>query len=808
MLKNILKIAYRNIWKNKAFSIINIIGLSMGLSAAFVIGAMIYYDLTFDKFHPDGERIYRVTSHTKTPENDSYFRGVPVPLGDEIKKSTAVERASIFFLQYFNNITVGETQKTVRNPQDIVLADENYFDVFTYDWVAGSPKNSLKNPNEVVLTELRAATYFPGKSPQDVLGKLLIYNDSINVKITGVVGNFNERSDFTFQEFISRKTAMNSAMQDNVYNDWWGSVNSATQLFVKLPKQGNTENLRSRLTALAKEHEDEEMAARGHLRRFHLQSLGDLHMNTDYGAFDSTKHQANPNTLIGLSIIALFLLLLGCINFINLNTAQATTRAKEIGIRKTLGSSRKQLIYQFLGETFMLTLAAGMVSILFSSWLFEVFSEFMPQGIGPGLFRNPLLILGTFLLLAVITVLSGFYPALVLSNFRPVSVLRNRFFKGGQKSSLRKYLTVFQFVIAQVFIIATLVVGKQMNYMLEADMGFKTKATAFVRTPFHEDSQEKKERFASAVAGIPQIQNMSLSGSPPASQGYAGRTVTYFADDKEVHTQLQLLNGDENYLSLYGIDLLAGRLPLNDSISEYVINTSAMKIFGFENPEDIIGERVKAGDKNIPIVGVMEDFNQSSLKSKIEPLAFVGGSQNGTVHFTLHGKDAQGWSRTIDKIEEAWKTIYPDEIFEVTFMDDLVKRFYEQERRTSILLKWATGLAILIRCLGLLGLVIHTTERRTKEIGIRKVLGATLSQLQLLLCKEFLILVGIAFAIAAPIAWWGMNNWLQDFAYKTDLSWWIFLLSGFAMLLISSVVVSIRTIAAANRDPVKSLRTE
>jgi len=808
MLRNLLKIAFRNIWKNKMFSLINIIGLSIGLSAAFVIGAMIYYDLTFDKFHPNGNRIYRVVTDRNMPQGENHSRGVPVPLVDVLKEEIpGIEKSSAFFSSYLNSVDNKSTKNTFKNPEDIIFTDHDYFELFKYKWLAGTPKGVLSNPGEVVLTNKRASKYFPDKSPEEILGLSLVYNDSILVTVTGIIADFEKRSDFTFQEFLSRKTAEYTDMKDQVYNDWWDGLNSGTQVFIQANDGGSIQEISERLDVIAKEHENEELVAMGHTMTFGLQPLNDLHFNQDYGVFNTTDNHASLDILIGLSFIALFLMLLGCINFINLNTAQATKRAKEIGIRKTLGSSKKQLIYQFLGETLLLTLGAAIVSLFLSLGLFRLFSDFMPSEIGMGLFKSPLLILGALLTVMVITLLSGFYPAIVLSQFKPVSVLKNQILPRSDKSSLRKYLTIFQFAIAQVFIIATLLVSKQINYMMNSDMGIKTESIAYISTP-DLTSEEKKQLFAKTIKAIPEIGQVSMAGTSPASFWSIARTVKYFAKDSEINTQFQLLSGDNNYLDLYGIQLLAGREPLNDSISEYVINETGMKELGFKNPQEVIGQMLQATDKNIPIVGVIEDFNQRSLKSKIEPLAFIGGLRHSTVHFSFQASDTENWPKAVEKIEKSWKSIYPDEEFHLSFMDDTVKQFYEQERKTSKLLSWATGLAIAISCLGLLGLVIYTTERRTKEIGIRKVLGASLAQLNLLLCKEFLILVGIAFVIAAPIAWYGMNNWLQDFAYKTDLSWWVFVLSGVAMLLISLVIISIRTITAANRNPVKSLRTE
>ncbi len=813
MLKNYFKIAFRNIWKNKIFSSINIIGLAIGLSTSFVIGVIIYYDMTFDKFHNNGERIYRITSDFTTPEGDFYNRGVAVPLGKHAKDNmTGFETVSTFFTMYFPQIENKDTDQTYRNIEDAVLVDHAYFGLFKYTWLAGSPE-TLSEPNQVVLTENRAAKYFPGTPTQKIIGKSLWYNGDIPVKVTGIVADITERTDLYFKEFISLKTVRNTDMENRVYSEQWNSSNSATQVFVKVLPNAALGDIQKQLDAMAFEHADKQMYALGQKRKFFMQPLADLHFNDNYGVFNGTDYQASKSVLLSLAFVALFLLLLGCINFINLNTAQATKRAKEIGIRKTLGSSKRQLVFQFLGETFLLTLAATAVSLFLSSWLLRVFSDFVPQGIEFGLLANPLMSGSIVIILLLVTLLSGFYPALVLSHFKPVSVLKNQVGSSNDKSALRKYLTVFQFAIAQIFIVATLLVSKQLNFLMSKDMGFKTEANVFVRA-WHDDDLNKRINFLNEIKKIPEIEQVSLGNDPPASNNSNSTIATFMADDTEIHTDLQQLFGDLNYLELYDIKLLAGRDRLNDTIQEYVINETYSKILGFQNPEDAVGQSISFGDESHPIVGVMEDFHQRSLRSGIKPMALVGDmnrsfyAQFNTIHFSLKGQGSEHWPDALTKVGNAWETIYPDDDFEPNFMDQSVRQFYEQERKISILLQWASTLAILISCLGLLGLVIHTTERRTKEIGIRKVLGASLAQLNLLLCREFLILVGIAFAIATPISWWGLNNWLQDFAYKTELSWWIFILSGIAMLLIALGIISIRTIAVANADPVKSLRTE
>lgn len=815
MLKNYLKIALRSITKHKFFSSIKIISLAIGLSASFVIGLMVYYDLTFDKFHPNGNYIYRITTEFTNPDGKFYNPGVTVALGPDLKEDMpGVESVSQLFLAYPLHVRNVKTQKLFKSPQYVVYADKEYFNIFKYQWLAGSTNSILENPNELVLTENRAKKYFPDKDLNEIVGSTLVYQDTILTKVTGIVANFEERTDLVFEEFISLKTADNSDMTNLLQYAGWGSTSSASQLFVRIANNTKVTTIQTELDKIAEAQASPEEKSYGQTRKFNLQQLADLHFDPNYNTFDFNTGRASKSALISLGCIALFLLLLGCINFINLNTAQATQRAKEIGIRKTLGSSKKQLVFQFLGETFLLTLSASILSLFLSYGLLHAFADFLPNGLGFELFSDVWVIAFIVVLLLLVTFLSGFYPGMVLSHFKPVSVLKNQNLTKGDKSSLRKYLTVFQFVIAQVFIIGTLLVGKQINFLMSKDMGIKIEAVANVRTPWHHESLEKRMLFMDKIKELPLVNDVSLSSLPPASFSSNSSHVIYLDEGKEIHTELLFLYGDKNYLDLYDIELLAGRNHLNDTIREFVINETYLKLLGFKSPEDAIGKMIKMNDESYPIVGVMEDFNQRSLKSGIDPMAFTGDWYRdrfvrfNTLHFSLQSGQSENWMETIAQIEKSWNEIYPDADFQVNFMDDIVERFYEQERRTSTLLQWATGLSIVISCLGLLGLVVYTTERRTKEIGIRKVLGASLAQLNLLLCKDFLILVGIAFVIAAPIAWYGVNYWLEEFANKTDMSWWIFFMSGVAMVIISLIIMSLRTIAKANANPVKSLRSE
>lgn len=815
MIKNYFKIAWRNLMKNKVFSLINIIGLTIGLSASFVIGLMVYYDYTFDNFHKDGDRIYRVVSNFSSPQGQFYNSGVTVALEDAIKDNSNFEIVNGFYRERPFKVENREKGIESKWPSFVIFTEQDYFEMFQYNVLAGNVENALVEPNQVILTNTRASEYFPDLKPSQIVGKTLVYNDSLNIRVTGVVENLRGRTDFVFQEFISRPTLLQTRLRETILENNWNNTNSSSQLFVKVKTNANFEQLQADLDRLADENTDEEMKRYGQSRSFTLQPLTDIHFNEKYGVYDWERGLASKPLLRNLSLVALFLLLLGCINFINLNTAQATQRAKEIGIRKTLGSSRSQLISQFMGETFLLVVIAALISLGLSKWLISVFSDFVPKDLEFQLLGTPIIIFGIVILLALVTLLSGFYPALVLSKFNTVSVLKNHLAIGQNKAKLRKFLTVFQFTIAQVFIITTLLVAKQINYLLSKDMGFKTEAVVSVFSPRSEGELEKKELFAQKLKSIPAIETLSIGGMPPASQSTNTSTTTVNNGEKEVQSDLQFVFGDTNYLKLFELELLAGRVYRNDTIRELVINETARKIYGFKTPEEALGKLVDFGGEKAPIVGVMADFYQRSLHTNVEPMALRGDwhreqfSQFQGVHIAFQNSDSETLKSTLDKIESAYKTVYTEvDDYRVRFMDETIARFYNREQKISKLLKWATGLSILISCLGLLGLVIYTTNRRIKEIGIRKVLGASILQINSILCREFLVLVAIAFVLAVPIAWYFMYRWLQDFANRTNMSFWVFLISGLGMIAFAIVVMSIKTVRASSANPVNALRSE
>jgi ABC-type antimicrobial peptide transport system permease subunit len=671
----------------------------------------------------------------------------------------------------------------------------------------------------VVLGERQAKKYFPGLSYAAIIGRQIIYNDSIQTTVSGVVKDVSENTDLNFDQFISLATAQATGIKHNLGLENWGSTNSASQLFIKLAPGTPADKVHGQLKKLMKKYKPDENQDTKNTMDWTLQPLYDLHFNASYGTYGLPL--GNRTTLYGLAAAALFLLLLGSINFINLTTAQSAQRAKEIGIRKTMGSSKKQLILQFLSETFFITLLAAVLSIVLAPWILRLFADFIPSGLQFQLLRQPHILFFLLLLTLAVTLLSGFYPAWVLSGYKPVLVLKNQAFTRASTTRnawLRKTLTVSQFVIAQVFIMATVMVSKQIHYSLSKDMGFKKEAIFSFGIPFNfelfREQQLETKHFVleEKLRAMPELAQVSVGGPPPSSNATSSTQIKYADGEKEFENDVQLKYGDTNYLKLYGLRLLAGRnVRQSDSTAEYIINETYSKMLGFHNPEDALGKNLSVDSRSIPIVGVVSDFHQRSLHEPIKPLAFSAATVNSyTFHVALKPQvpGSGTWKTAISKIKEAYREVYPKDDFNYQFFDESIAAFYKADQDTSWLLGWATGLSILISCLGLLGFVIYTTNQRTKEIGIRKVLGATVAQLVTILSKEFVLLVLIAFVIAVPVAWWGMKQWLQNFAYRTDVSWWIFGFSGAGMLLIALLVLSARTVNAARTNPVKNLRTE
>jgi ABC-type antimicrobial peptide transport system permease subunit len=627
--------------------------------------------------------------------------------------------------------------------------------------------------------------------------------------VSGILKMPDENSDFYFSDFISLASARHSSLQDKIDLEHWANTNSSAQLFIKIKPGVSADQIESQFAPLIDlynaENEDPSW-----IYNFRLQPLSDLHYNSKIGIFDSSPWPtANKSTLRILLLVSLLLLAIAIVNFINLETARATQRAKDIGIRKTLGSSRLALITQYFGEALLLTFSAIAISIGLADLGCRYFSEFLPTGFELDLF-SVFGITTIILLWLSVSLLSGIYPALIITKYDATSAVSGVNLATG-KSRLRHGLIIFQFVIAQFFIAATIFVSRQINHVLEKDLGFSTDAIINIGFPRQADKSTRMV-FAENLANIPGIVQISTHDETPARRGWSSSTMTYLKDDSsKIELNVYRKFGDEKFIPLYDINLVAGQnFRTSDSLTELVINQTYAKQLGFSNEADAIGVTIELNDQKIPIVGVVKDFNFKSLRDHIEPVALGISRQCNMVSIKLASSDLSinGLDHIVESVEANWKQHFPNEEFQYAFYDEAIAKFYDGEKRIAKLLKAVTTIVILISCLGLLGLVTFMTERRRKEIGIRKVLGATSLRILYLLSGDFLLLILISLVIATPICWYFINQWLKNFAYHTNISWWVFFVTGLCSIMIALVTISSQGLKAALANPVDSLRNE
>ncbi|HVU58670.1 MAG TPA: ABC transporter permease [Puia sp.] len=814
MLRNYFKIAWRHIAHHKTTSAINILGLSLGICACLIIYLITAHEMSFDKFHPDSDRIYRVTGTLEHLNGDKFRCGcMPNPTAPALRKLVpGVEAVANFFI-YDAHVTVPDGSKTPKQfeapksemDNNIIIAEPQYFSIFQYQWLAGNAATALNDPFKVVLSEKEARRYFDDVPLESIVGRQVVYNDSLTLTVSGIVKDWTANSDLDFKDFISFSTVTSSFIKNGIHANWanWDINN---QVFIKLAKNVRPDQLNATLSAFSKEllKPSDAKPAAG------LQPLSDIHFN--HTIVDEYSRKASLPALYGLMAIAAFILIIAAINFINLSTAQSIRRAKETGIRKVLGSTKKRLVLQFLSETFLLTLFSIGVAVLATGPLLKLFHSFMPVNMHFAV-TDPkvLLFLGGIAL--VTTLLSGFYPAKVLASYLPAVSLKGQGGMPSQRSFLRRSLVVFQFTISIVFIVGTLIIGKQIHYMLNKDMGFRKDAIVNIQTDWHEPAS-KKNVLAQRIKELPGVSMVSISGNAPAAKMQNGTILRYQKNDVES----QLITADEQFLPMYAIKLVAGNnYRHSDTINQLLINETAARSLGFKTPEEAVGKSVFMGMSDrpnshqvFPITGVVADFHTQSLHDAIGPLFLVPSDDwSKMINIRMDfGKDPHGFRTTMASIEKIWKQIYPGKSFEYSFFDETIAQFYEKDQKAEQIVNAAMAIAIFISCMGLFGLIAFSTEQRTKEIGIRKVLGATVSGIMVLLCKDLVLLVFIADVIATPVAWFFMHRWLQDYPYRIAISWWIFLLAGLGATVIALVTISFKAIRAAVANPVKSLRTE
>ncbi len=821
MIKNYFFTAWRSILRNKAFTLINILGLSVGISAALVIYLVVSFQYSFDKFEPGHDRIYRVVSNMSFNGTPAKSGGVQTTLADVVRREVSGVGSVCQFLKKRDraSITVPDTRQKPALPlqqQDgIMFADASYLKFISFFWLAGSVEQALNSPGRVVITENRARLYFPGLNPQEILGRRIIYQDSILTTVTGVVRDLPANTEFAFHDLISLSTVNSTRGLKEEYN-WgnWKSTPGSSQLFLVLNPLTHVSEIETQLKAIAKKYIPQPKEITETFKTtFRLQPLSDIHFNSDYENLNG--QQASRPVLTGLILVALILLVLACINFINLNTAQGSKRAREIGIRKTLGVTSGQLLAQLLGEPFLLTVFSTMLSLAITPVLLKVFEDFTPPGLDVKALLEPQLPLFVLILVITITLLAGFYPSMVLSSYNPVLALKNQaksMSTDTRAGWTRKALNIAQFATAQVFILFTLIVVKQIRYSIDQNPGFKKSAIISVRTPYLDKRVNNRLVFVSALRELPGIEMVSLGWEPAASDNINTNGVSFKDSTHSFHSSVQMKYGDTNYLKLYHIPIIAGRTArVSDTMNEVVINETFAHLLGFKYATDAVNKSLFYGSTRIPITGVMGDIHQESLHEKIKPLMFGSDKQMSyiaSIALKPQIEGGQQWKTTIKEIGLRFNKLYPDQEFDYEFLDQSIKKFYDADTKISALLTWATGIAIFISCLGLLGLVMFTTTSRTKEVGIRKILGASVTQIMTLLTRDFLTPVFLAFLIALPIALWVSSNWLRNFAYRTTIDWWVFVLSFGAIIFLALITLSFQTIRAATANPVDSLRIE
>ncbi len=810
MIRNYFTVAYRSLLRNKFHSAINITGLAIGISACLIIYLIVTFELSFNKKTKDYDRIYRI--HSKfTGTFSGLNRGAPTAVAPHVRDNfSGVDQVTLFFI-FGSEVKVvsGSEEKELGKQSELAIVGPEYFNVFDmYEWVAGSPE-VLTQPHQTVLTVSQAKKYFGDQKIESVLGRTVIYRDSLITQVAGIVQDVPFHTDLSFTDFISAPTTQASWLKKNYNLEDWTSTNSSTQIFIKASNGTTHQTLAAQLPQLTKIYR--EKSDWDAVNTFNLQPLSDLHFNSETGIFDFSRSAAHLPTLITLIFVAILLLVIASINFINLETAQAVRRAKEVGVRKVLGSTQGRLIVQFLCEGLLLTLVAIALAIPLTELGLVSFEEFVPKGVELKLIEIfPFLAFALFF----IGMLASAYPAFVLSSFLPALALKNQAHTNSHQSRtafLRKGLIVFQFSFAQVLIIGTLVVGWQIRFMLNKDLGFKRDAVIYFDTPWWEDNS-KKDVFANELASIPEIAELSLSDSPPSANGWSSSTVKYNDGKEELTVNAFRKFGDVNYLKFYEIDLLAGRnLHVSDTVKEFIINETMAKSLGFKTPEEALGKEIEYSESKMPIVGVVKDFHMKSLHAAIDPMMIANEMESFScfnIRLTNQHQTGDDLKAGLDKIEAAWKRVYPDTPFKHEFLDDTIKNFYHTEQRTAKLTNTAMALAIFISCLGLFGLASFTATQRTKEIGIRKVLGASVNQIVMLLSRDFILLVMIAFVIALPTSLFAATEWLNGFPYRTDLNVWMFVFTALAAIVVAFVTVSFQTVRAANANPVESLRNE
>jgi putative ABC transport system permease protein len=808
MIRNYFKTAWRNLMRNKSYATINIVGLSVGIAACTLIFLIIQFETSFDTFHTKKDKIYRVITAFHNPDGINLSSGLPLPISEGLRLDfPQLKQVAQVMQNDGSHYSIGNASKreqVKKFKEDwAYYVEPQFFQIFDYAWLAGDKKTALSEPYTVVLSRDEANKFFGNW--HDAIGKIIRYENKTDLKVTGIIENTPPNTDIPMKLLISFAT-MRSKGSDYYGNlKDWVSTFGDNSCFVILPDNITEAQFDKNLKAFVKKHKPAEYSKDG----LQLQPLRDMHYNTEinvYGGHPFSKQQLNVISLIGL-----FLLLIACVNFINLATAQAVNRSKEVGIRKVLGSNRNQLVMQFISETLIITLFAVVLAIVIAELTLPILNHLLEIELSRGFFADPLFLVFLVATIVCVTLLSGFYPALVLSGFNPIEALKSRI-KAGKTSgiSLRRTLVVVQFMIAQFLVIGTLVIVYQMDYFRNKSLGFDKEAILTVPFPGDSVNRTKISTLRDQLLQQPGIKDVSFSFASPSDNNGWSSDFKFNNAAKQTDFSANLKWADAEYFKLYNIQFVAGQpYEKSDTIHAYVVNETLIHKLGIRNPKEAIGKYIKLWDdkkKYAPIVGVVKDFNIGSLKNAIPPVLMSSWKD---VYQKLNIKiEPKNVSQTLASIEKLWNSTYPDGIYEYQFLDEKIANFYKREDQQSQLAKIFAGLAIFISCLGLYGLISFMTLQRTKEVGIRKTLGASVANIVYLFSKEFTVLILIAFVISSFIGYYVMHKWLQDFTYRIPISPDIFLLAIIASIAIAWATVGYKAVRAALANPVKSLRSE
>ncbi|MBA4850639.1 ABC transporter permease [Emticicia sp. BO119] len=797
MISNYFKIAFRNLLKNLRFTTINIVGMTLGMACALVIFLIVRHETSYDLAQSKLDRIYRV--ETQNIKEDHIYPGTYTGMTKALYADLPeAEKIVPILKQWGFTFSAGHSDN--RFKESFVFADNNLFKTLDYQWLAGDANRALTQPNTIIVTRKYAEKYF-GKT--DILGETIRFDNKQDLMVTGVLEDYPTTSSFPFDMLVSFSTLKGT--NPNFELDKWNGWNDNHQVYVLLKKGVKAEALQGRFKHIVEKYIGKEALPD---KNFLLSSIKNIHYTGNLGG-----RTANTKLLKTLSLIGLLVLLISCFNFINLSTAQLFKRAKEVGVRKVIGSSRQSLIYQFLTEAGLITGTAIMLAVLTAELALPSIAAVLDIPIRmTDLFslNNMLFVLGLFV---ITTLLAGVYPAIKLSGMTPMWALnKNKMPHIRQVFSLRQALVVVQFTVSLVLISSAILIDKQLSFFQKADLGFNKDAIITINLP--DNSPAKLQSFRNQLVSSAQIKDVSFSMNSASSEGNWMQLTEIRDIESPVQIKTQMKMGDSHFLDTYGIQLLAGRaLKDNDTTLVALANEIYLDRMGIKKPEKAIGRKFYYGngEEYGTIVGVVKNFNVNSLHQKIDPTLiqvvpkhyYQGGIKLSNTHLSADDIEA-----TVAHIEKLWTATFPGQVFEYNFLNEELEKAYQSEMRTARLIETATFMAVLIACLGLLGLATFIAEQRTKEIGVRKVLGASVSSILVLLSKDFLKLVLVAIIIATPVAWWAIDNWLQNFEFKIHINGWIFIATGLFMALLAILTVSFQSLKAALINPVKSLKTE